>query len=127
MGWDYKSPKTFPALFSRSLQQAVELSPSKVGIFSTTSEAAAKSFMSNFRHYRWCIRQDPGHDALLGRIELGYQIRTRLKESLNFYTVELEAKPTRLFDLFESNPWLVTDPEIASQYQKTPPDAREII
>ena len=105
MAWTYRSPLSFPARYPAALRKAVANLSEPVLLHSGTPEDVS-SDAENFRHYRWCLRQRPDVDKILGSYLELYQFRTSIEHYPETGLLYLVAKPSKLSVLADLNPHL---------------------
>lgn len=111
MTWHLRSPQSFPAHFSRILREAIAFQNRPILFGSYRTHGEANVIAANFRHFRWCLRQQPGIMPHLSALESAYQFRlSRTHESGGFdhpwVILYLTAMPTKLSQLVDLNPHL---------------------
>ncbi len=106
MGWHYKSPQKFPALYPLALRSAAASYPQSFNLGAYHTLRAAKAEAENFRWYRWCLRKYPDIEASLSQIELGSSARATISEILGGYSLDLIVSPPRISSLLALNPEL---------------------
>ena len=107
MTWVYKSSKNFPAMYVNALRAAARTPNEKlcIGLYKKASEA--RSVAEKFRHFRWCIRQEPQSE--LERILEAYEIRTQITNEVWNTGLYLTAKPKKLSEFERLNPDLARE------------------
>ena len=104
MGWWYKDPAKFPALFITVLRRAVAEPGSQILIFSSSTRSDVEAIAERFRWFRWCIRKVPSAHTELTRMLDKYQIRTKLIEDEVGFILSVIAKPTKVSEFERLNP-----------------------
>jgi hypothetical protein len=103
MGWHYKSPLAFPALFLTSLRE-VSACPDEPLVIASGSKAQVAQIAERFRWFKWCIRQEKGTTFDLSAIIDAYDIRTVIREDEVGHTLFLIAKAKKLSEFERLNP-----------------------
>jgi hypothetical protein len=110
MGWYYKDPLAFPAIFTRGLVQAAA-SPGEPHLLyhaSSHSDAAGKA--EQLRWFKWCCAQPPLNHPTAFELLEGFKFRTSIKASPhlpgNPFCLWLTAQPKLIPDFAALNPHL---------------------
>lgn len=115
MTWKLRDISSFPARFSEAMREAVAQLNTPILFNAYGSKASADAVASSFRHFRWCLRQSPGHNTVLSSFENMFDFRTSIEESLGIASLFLVAQPTKLSELAALNPHLA--PIISAECQ----------
>lgn len=115
MAWKYRDIATFPARFPEAMREAVASLNTPILFNAYGSKSSADAVASSFRHFRWCLRQQPGHNTVLGSYENMFNFRTYTEESLGIVSLFILAQPTKLSELAALNPHLA--PIVARECQ----------
>lgn len=111
MSWNLRSPQSFPAHFSRIMLEAVAHEGRSVLFGSYRDHANAKHVAQQFRHFRWCIRQQPEIVPKLAVLETTFDFRLSSEEEYinleRWLVLYLTAQPTKLSQFVNLNPHLV--------------------
>ena len=113
MGWYFRDPRSFPALFHNVLPLAIERAPYPIVLSEVYSHQEAKSLLESFRWFKWCLRHpqgegNPSAKLLLDHSFRGETIRDPVAGELLVY---LRARRTILSDLLSLNPDLAAELE----------------
>lgn len=112
MPWSLRSPQSFPAHFGRTLIEATTHEGRAILFGSYRGEAEADAVAEQFRHFRWCLRKQPGISPHLSRLEDNYQFRlAKDREYLateRWFILYLTATPDRVGQLVALNPHLAS-------------------
>jgi len=104
MSWRYKDPRTFSAIYPRIMREAAAQPHIPTLFTSSLSREDLEDHKTRFRWFRWCIRQKPGMDFELTRLEETFDYRVSLDSDPFGLVLYLTARPTKLGDLFTLNP-----------------------
>lgn len=108
MTWDYKPPNNFDKAISSALIDTLQQSDNTLHIYFHT-EAETRSFAAKFRHFRWCVRQQPERAGDYHPLEMQYDYRTKvMHNSQSGHYLRITAIENRLGYMMELNPWLVS-------------------
>lgn len=115
MTWSLRDISTFPARFPEAMREAVASLNEPIVFNAYGSKASANAVAASFRHFRWCLRKQPGHNTVLSSYENSFDFRTYTEESLGIVTLFVVAQPSKLSELAALNPHLA--PLIAEECQ----------
>lgn len=109
MVWSYRNPNLFPLIFPRGLVQAAASPDEEILLYHATSHSDALGKISSFRHYRWCVAQEPIHDYRLAALVRDFKFRASIKPAPAYMTghshlVYLKAQPDEFQALINLNP-----------------------
>lgn len=122
MTWRYRNIQTFPARYPSALREAVANLGDPILFNSYPTEADAADDCQTFRWYRWCLRERPDHDFVLGSYSDLYTFRISTEpQPSGSCLVYLTAKPTKLSELLELNPDLADIFAATSQPENSSP------
>ncbi len=106
MGWHYRAPSKFPAIFLATLREAALRSPVPVPLGDYVTDKEAQVVAEKFRWFRWCIRKEEGADRELTNILLNFEVRTSVDEDEVGFILSVIAKPTKVSEFIRLNPSL---------------------
>lgn len=107
MTWDYKPPKNFDPAISSVLIKTLKQTDNTLHIY-FRSESETRSFAEKFRHFRWCVRQQPDRAGDDHKLEMQYDYRTKVIHSPHSgWHLRITAVENRLGYMMELNPWLI--------------------
>lgn len=113
MTWHVRSPQSFPAHFPRILAEAIRFENRSILFGSYKSHGEANAVAAHFRHFRWCLRQQPGVMPRLSALESTYQFRLSrtheeaiVADQAKWIVLYLTATPTKLSQFVNLNPHL---------------------
>lgn len=109
MSWHWKSPSTFPALFSNTIAQAIAQPEEQVILDSYQTKSSAKAHAEKFRWYLWCIRSRPDHSGGMAKQINGYDLRTQIKTDEVGFVLWLRARADKLSEFERLNPDLAAE------------------
>lgn len=100
MAWPKRLPASFPRRYREAMQEAIRMSGIPITFSFCTNNIDAEKDADSFRHYRWCIRQNPNADPELTTWEREWRFRLSNHDNVLYLT----AMPAR--DLSALNPHL---------------------
>lgn len=106
MAWKPRSPQSFPAHFARTMIEAVTHCDRPIPFGSYRTEKEAKIVAERFRHYRWCLRDQPTIQPSLTNLELDYQFRLSKEQSHAWHVLYITASVDRVRAMETLNPHL---------------------
>jgi len=106
MGWHYKPPQVFPALYLNILREASSAPDVPQLFYSSNSRSEVEVIAERFRHFRWCIRQDPTAHKEMSRILADYDVRATIDTTSSGHLLYVVAKPTKVSEFIRLNPAL---------------------
>lgn len=109
MGWHYRTPQSFPAMYLASLREASENPNQPHIMIQFKSEAEAKFEAERFRWFRWCIRQDLSVNKEMSMILQAFDIRCEIKSDYLGHMLEVVARPTKFASFVQLNPDLAAE------------------
>lgn len=109
MSWHYRSPQSFPALFTMSLQKAAQYPDNFVMISAAPTRAEIDKQAEQFRWFKWCIRQNVTASRSLANILDDHDVRARIKEDDLGFILFIIARPTKLSEFIRLNPQLAEE------------------
>lgn len=107
MSWHWKSPTTFPAKFTRSLENAIADPDTPIPFESFGDQANARAAAERYRYFLWCIRSRPDFSGGLSLLVSGYDIRSQIKEDEVGWVLFIRARRTKLGEIERLNPGLL--------------------
>lgn len=112
MGWYYRLPQKFPAMYPQIIRAAVS-SLNVPQLLSYGSPEEVSSIAETLRWFRWCIRYDPAADKEFSTIFENYDIRASTQTEIwngKWQTLlYITAKPTKVSEFIRLNPELAGD------------------
>lgn len=110
MGWYFRDPSAFPALFHHTLGEAVRRSPDPVLLNKVSDRGEAQSLMHDFRWFKWALKHPKSIVSPLRESVLIYDLRAEANRTQgNLLLVYVRARPTLLSDLLNLNPTLAAE------------------
>lgn len=112
MGWYYRLPQAFPAMYPQIIRLAVSLlNVPQLLTYGTPKEVA--SIAETLRWFRWCVKQDPTAFKEFYNIFESYDIRASTQTEIwhgEFQTLlYITAKPTKVSEFIRLNPEIAGD------------------
>lgn len=114
MGWYYRTPQMFPAVYLSTLRNAAA-SPDIPQVLGSGTIADIKVLAEKFRWFRWCIREHPTAMMELTNILENYDIRASTEIHGAGAIIYITAKPTKISEFIRLNPDLSA--EVLSECQ----------
>lgn len=109
MSWHYRSPLSFPALYTSALIKAGEWINDYVIVDARATLREAQRLAADFRWFKWCIRQNAGVRSDLFSILDTYDVRTQVREDEIGFILLVVARPTKLSEFMRLNPELAEE------------------
>lgn len=108
MGWYYRLPQAFPAMYPQIIRSAVmSLNVPQLLTYGTPKEVAA--IAETLRWFRWCVKQDPGASIEFANIFEIFDIRASTSWDEASVLLYITAKPTKVSEFIRLNPELAGD------------------
>ena len=107
MGWSYRDPKTFPAVFYEGVREAIKYPGKPILTYSSQSRSDAQAKAEMLRWWKWCLKAKPGMDIQSERLLDGFTIRSTVSTSLSTHSLYITAREARLGDIRALNPELI--------------------
>lgn len=109
MSWHYRSPLSFPALFTSALLKANEWPGDWVIIDARGSSKEIQKLAAEFRWFKWCITHEKTGPSELRDILEKYETRLKTREDEIGFILLVVARPTKLSEFERLNPKLASE------------------
>lgn len=109
MGWTYRNPQLFPAVYRIAIRKAIETPGIPTILLEHKTFANAQSEAERFRYFRWCVKQDVSADTEMAMILLHHDLRCTVRSDGLGHILELVARRTKYSDFVELNPVLASE------------------
>lgn len=106
MGWYWKSPQAFPAMFTAVLKNACAEPDEAKYLGSFGSRADAKAVAERFRWFKWCVTSRPDRTPDLAGLLSNFEVRSQIKEDEVGFILTIRARHFKLDEFFALNPEL---------------------
>ena len=103
MTWKLRDISTFPARFPEAMREAVASLNTPILFNAYGHKSKANAVAASFRHFRWCLRHNPGFNSVLSSYENMFDFRLFTEESLGVVSLFIVAQPTKLSELVALN------------------------
>lgn len=108
MGWHYRLPQAFPAMYPQIIRAAVSsLNIPQLLTYGAPQEVSAVA--ETLRWFRYCVRYDPTAAPEFTTIFESYDIRASTENDKAGTLLYVTAKPTKVSEFIRLNPELALD------------------
>ena len=104
MGFYYRNPSVFPAIFPSALLAATLEPDIPVFVYSSQSPSDVEGKAQMFRWYRWCVKQSEGDFPDLHSILASFSFRSSIDVEGRLTILYLTARSNRLKGFIHHNP-----------------------
>lgn len=108
MGWHYRLPQAFPAMYPVAIRTALQQLGEPV-LLTYGTKGEVEVVAEKFRWFKWCIREDPGAFMEFATVFDDYDIRTSSQYSAGNLILYVTAKPTKVSEFIRLNPELADE------------------
>ena len=109
MGWHYRPPANFPAVFANVLREAAATPDTPILLHSSANAKDVETIAERFRWFRWCIRQEPTSNVEFYHILEAFDIRTSTEKDAAGIVLYVTAKPTKISEVVRLNQELASE------------------
>lgn len=106
MGFYFRDPQTFPAIFPEALRQAHSNPDQWITVYRTKSRSDCEAKLGLFKWYRWCIKQKASAYPDLASILETSKIRGKVDFHNETYQLLARSQPDLIPSLQSLNPHL---------------------
>lgn len=103
MGWSYRDPMTFPAMYHRIIELAAHQSPEPTLFAEVRTLEELSEKQEHFRWFKWCASHQRSAATLTRRLLEQYDYRCSREVIEGYYLLNIRARPTFLADIINLN------------------------